>query len=213
MSDHVVLLGDSIFDNALYVPRRPSVIEQLRTCLGREWRATLLARDGAITSDVATQIEELPTEATHLVVSAGGNDALGTSQLLMDVQNHAAEGFNRLAQAQRHFRRYYREMLRVVTQTRRRFVVCTIYDSCPDLTDAMISGLSIFNDVILQEAVRRGFPVIDLRLICDEAADYSEMSPIEPSEIGGAKIVRAIKRVLVSHDFSRGDTVVYGKTE
>ena len=29
--NHVVLLGDSIFDNASYVPGKPPVIEQLRT--------------------------------------------------------------------------------------------------------------------------------------------------------------------------------------
>ena len=32
---HVVLLGDSIFDNARYVPDRPPVIDQLRQALPR----------------------------------------------------------------------------------------------------------------------------------------------------------------------------------
>ena len=32
---HVVLLGDSIFDNASYVPGRPAVIDQMRTSLPR----------------------------------------------------------------------------------------------------------------------------------------------------------------------------------
>jgi hypothetical protein len=40
---HVVLLGDSIFDNARYVPGRPAVIEQVRQALPRHWQATLLA--------------------------------------------------------------------------------------------------------------------------------------------------------------------------
>jgi hypothetical protein len=40
---HVVLLGDSIFDNARYVPGRPAVIEQVRQALPRPWQATLLA--------------------------------------------------------------------------------------------------------------------------------------------------------------------------
>ena len=213
MNNHVVLLGDSIFDNALYVPRRPAVIEQLRDWLGDQWQATLLAKDGAIASDVANQLKQLPDQSTHLIISAGGNDALGASQLLMDINNHAAEGFNRLAKAQHHFRRYYCDMLRSVLQTRKRVTLCNIYDSCPDLSESMRAGLSIYNDVIVQEAVRRGLPVIDLRLICDHSRDYSEISPIEPSEIGGAKIVRAIKRVLVSHDFSRSDTVVYGNSE
>lgn len=50
---HVVLLGDSIFDNARYVPDRPPVIEQLQKALPPGWRASLLAVDGAVTEDVA----------------------------------------------------------------------------------------------------------------------------------------------------------------
>jgi hypothetical protein len=38
--------------------------------------------------------------------------------------------------------------------------------------------------------------VIDLRLICDERADYSAVSPIEPSAAGGGKIARAIARAV-----------------
>ena len=72
---HVVLLGDSILDNARYVPDRPAVIEQLREALPRGWQASLLAVDGHITEDVAKQLNKLPADATHLVVSAGGNDA------------------------------------------------------------------------------------------------------------------------------------------
>lgn len=35
-------------------------------------------------------------------------------------------------------------------------------------------------------------PVIDLRCLCTEAADYSELSPIESSEQGSGKIAAAI---------------------
>src|SRR5437763_7003051 len=79
---HVVLLGDSIFDNAAYVPGRPPVVEQLRRALPAGWRATLLAVDGHTTADVAGQLARLPADATHLVVSVGGNDALGASAVL-----------------------------------------------------------------------------------------------------------------------------------
>jgi hypothetical protein len=208
--NHVVLLGDSIFDNASYVPGRPAVIEQLRGQLPNDWRATLLAVDGALAGDVEGQLSDLPDGATHLVVSAGGNDALGASQLLRDVENSAAEGFSRMANAQMHFRQAYREMLNALIKTGRRVVACTVYDRCPELPAAAIAGLSVFNDAILGECFRRTLPVIDLRLICDSADDYSELSPIEPSEIGGAKIARAIKRTLLRHTFSEAETVVYG---
>ena len=73
--NHVVLLGDSIFDNASYVPGGPDVTQHLRRALPG-WRVTLLAVDGAVVDDVARQLQALPADATHLVVSAGGNDAL-----------------------------------------------------------------------------------------------------------------------------------------
>ena len=76
MSRHLVLLGDSIFDNAAYVPGgRPAVIDQVRSRLPEGWSATLLARDGSVIDDVHRQLE-LPADATHLVLSVGGNDVL-----------------------------------------------------------------------------------------------------------------------------------------
>jgi len=51
-------------------------------------------------------------------------------------------------------------------------------------------GLTAFNDVILRVAFECRFQVIDLRLVCSEAADYA--NPIEPSSAGGQKIARAI---------------------
>ena len=81
-SGHVVLLGDSIFDNQAYVPGEPDVVAQLREELPREWSATLLAVDGDVASGVVRQLSSLPQDATHLVVSVGGNDALGFGYLL-----------------------------------------------------------------------------------------------------------------------------------
>ena len=74
---HVVLLGDSIFDNAAYVAGGPDVVRQLRDILPSGWRATLNALDGAVIADLPQQLQKLPSDATHLVVSVGGNDALG----------------------------------------------------------------------------------------------------------------------------------------
>jgi len=70
---HVVLLGDSIFDNAIYVPGKPPVIEQLRNQLPSEWKTTLLAVDGNVTKDVLSQTSSLPEDSSHLIISCGGN--------------------------------------------------------------------------------------------------------------------------------------------
>ena len=209
---HVVLLGDSIFDNASYVPDGPPVIEQLRTRLARDWNASLLAVDGAVVQDVMRQLARIPADATHLVVSAGGNDALASSGILSRPADSAAEVFAELADAQAQFQRDYREMLRALADADRPTAICTIYDSVPGVSREAIVALSAFNDVILREGIRHGLPILDLRLICEEARDYSSVSPIEPSQLGGFKIARAITHVVTRHDFTRPEAVVYGKT-
>src|SRR5262245_11813926 len=108
---HVVLLGDSIFDNASYVPDRPPVIEQLRQSLPVSWQATLLAVDGHITSDVEAQFEGLPPDATHLVVSAGGNDALGESAILAEPVRTVGEALALIHRVCAGFAESYRVML------------------------------------------------------------------------------------------------------
>ncbi len=112
---HVALLGDSIFDNGRYVPGGPSVIEHLRRCLPDGWQATLLARDGAGTTAMTRQLEQLPENATHLVLSVGGNDALDYSGFLLhEPANSFAEVLSRLAEIQEQFRRDYQGVLKCV---------------------------------------------------------------------------------------------------
>ena len=78
---------------------------------------------------------------------------------------------------------------------------CTIYDAVPGLPVPLRAALSLFNDVILREAIRRGLPVLDLRMVCTEPADYSEDSPIEPSSQGGAKLADRLVAQVVQRDF------------
>jgi hypothetical protein len=62
--------------------------------LPREWRVTLCARDGAVTSDVLDQLRETPANVTHLVLSVGGNDLLGCAgDLLRESVGEASEAF------------------------------------------------------------------------------------------------------------------------
>jgi hypothetical protein len=206
---HVVLLGDSIFDNARYVPDRQPVVEQVRQALPPGWRATLLAVDGHITDDVVAQVGRLPADATHLVVSAGGNDALGESHLLSEPACTVGDAFALMADAHTRFRRSYHDMLRALREVGRPVAVCTVYDAIPGLGPAETVALAGFNEIILREAVAAGVPVIDLRLVCDRPADYSHVSPIEPSAVGGAKIARVIADMVTTHDFGRRRSTVF----
>ncbi len=205
MSNHVVLLGDSILDNGAYVGRDPAVIDQVRGELPSGWRATLLAVDGSVTRDVHRQIRQLPADASHVVVSAGGNDALGETGLLTMRVRSAAEVFERIADVRERFAQDYRDMLDAVLARALPTAVCTIYDGrAGDPLEQRLraAGLTIFNDVITREAVRRGLPVIDLRVVFTDPADYA--NPIEPSAAGGAKIACVIRALVTAHDFARG---------
>ncbi len=207
---NIVLLGDSIFDNARYVPGGPSVTEHLGRGLPAGWRATLLALDGSVASDVTKQLIRVPGDATHLVVSAGGNNALDHSILIQrEPASSFAQVLDRMGKIRAEFQQEYREMLRRVRAIGKPTVVCTIYDAIPDLDRAEHTGLCVFNEVILREAARAGVPVIDLRLICNEESDYARSSPIEPSVVGGGKIARAIGKVVMEHDFVNGGCRVY----
>ena len=205
---HIVLLGDSIFDNGVYVPGEPDVVKQLRAELPAGWTATLCALDGAVTRGVAGQLTRLPANATHFVISVGGNDALGHSHLLGSGVRLVAEAIALLAEAQEQFARDYAEMLRSVLALELPTAVCTIYDTPSTAPNQRIirSALALFNDVITRAAFSEGLPLVDLRLICSEDEDYA--NPIEPSAKGGAKIAAAIAHLITGEEDGSQSVVI-----
>jgi hypothetical protein len=207
---HVVLLGDSIFDNKAYVGDGPDVIKQVSEALPDGWTATLAARDGSMTSDIKGQLKTMPSDATHLVVSIGGNDALQEKALIEEKARSVAEVLDKLAKIKAAFKKDYGAMLDGVVALKLPVAVCTIYEArYDDPTTRKIAGagLTIFNDVIMREAFARGVPVIDLRLIFDDDSDYA--NDIEPSVKGGAKIAKAIVTLVTTHDFTRRRSEIY----
>ncbi len=193
MSNHIVLLGDSIFDNGAYVPGGPSVLEHVRRFLPDGWRATLLALDGATVSSVFRQLERVPNDATHFVLSVGGNNALWLSgDLLSETTSDVRASLKRVSELLTEFRSEYRQLVIELRELKRPLTICTIYDSIPGLEPSEVAGLCFFNDFITRTAFEFELTLIDLRTLCNEAADYSPLSPIEPSAGGGGKIARAI---------------------
>ena len=88
-------------------------------------------------------------------------------------------------------------MLNSVSRVGLPTAVCTIYearfDEAPRRSLAT-TALTVLNDKITREAFARGLTLIDLRLICDEDADFTHQ--IEPSVQGGAKIAQAILKFV-----------------
>ena len=208
---HVALLGDSVFDNAAYVAAgEPDVVRQVRARLPAGSRATLLAVDGSRLPNVARQLAAVPSDATHLILSCGGNDALGHAGLLEERASSVAECLDKFAGAGRQFERDYSGVVASLAARNLPAVVCTIY--YPQFPDAVVqrlavTALSVFNDCITRAAFSAGLPLIDLRLVCDGASDYA--NPIEPSARGGDKIARAVTRAVTEHDFAARRTSVF----
>lgn len=206
---HLIVLGDSIFDNVAYVAEGPAVIDQVRMNLPAGWRATLLAVDGDTTADVPRQLQRLPPDATHLALSVGGNDALGCIPRLEAPARTVKHGLVTLTAMKTEFQASYRALVNSLLALNKPLLVCTIYDAIPGLPPEFVTALGLFNDVIVREAIQHGRPVLDLRMICTEPADYSAISPIEPSSQGGAKLAASLVAVMVKHDFSVGGCQIY----
>ena len=206
----IVLLGDSIFANGAYVGDGPDVIAQLNKRLPAGARATLNAMDGSVASAVRLQLQIAPADATHFVISAGGNDALLQASLLQEKASSVEEALGKLAAVRERFEQDYRAMLDYVVARGLPVAVCTIYDPrFPDAKQRRLAtlGLTIFNDCITREASARGLALIDLRLICTEDEDLA--NPIEPSVIGGAKIANAIAAFAADYDVTKGRCEVF----
>ena len=70
-----------------------------------------------------------------------------------------------------------------------------------------VTALTTFNDIIMEEAVNAGIPIMDLRVMYDNEKDYA--NPIEPSTNGGKKMVSMIDRICNEHAFELGNTTLY----
>jgi lysophospholipase L1-like esterase len=197
---HIVLLGDSIFDNAAYTGGAPDVVTHLRGLLPGDWQATLCARDGATTADFEPQLQRVPRDATHLVIAVGGNDALQNLDLLSLRVTSSGEALESFAARVRTFERSYRSAIQAAAERRLPTIVCTIYNGALERTIATAArlGVALFNDAILRTALDLHLDAIELRAICTEPGDYA--NPIEPSGTGGLKIARAIGRAVGALD-------------
>jgi len=198
----VALLGDSIFDNAAYTAGGPAVIDHLGSVLPEDWRADLLAVDGAVAADVPAQLRRLGASTTHLVLSVGGNDALHRADVLDARVQSSGQALLLLAEAAADFEARYRQSISRCLEPGLPLLICTIYNgNFPDRNYryAVRTALLAFNDVILRVATEHDLRVLDLRLVCCTPDDYA--NPIEPSVQGGAKIAQAITRALVEGRF------------
>ena len=151
----IVLLGDSIFDNGAYTRGDPDVVTHLRHLLPAGWEATLCAVDGATTAGLEPQLARVPDDASHLVISIGGNDALQNSDLLSMRVASSTQALEAFAGRIHGFERAYRRAVATALSMGLPTAVCTIYNGAlePARAAAARVGVALFNDVILRAAI------------------------------------------------------------
>lgn len=90
----VILMGDSVLNNANYVPEGNSVYDILKTKLNNILN---VATDGATINDLYTQLDKIPVDLnntdTYIFISAGGNDILNSRKELTN--NDILQLFNK----------------------------------------------------------------------------------------------------------------------
>lgn len=193
---HLVLLGDSILDNAPYTRPAPDTAAHLRRLIGQEWTVELLALDGARMADMREQVARLDRPSVA-VLSIGGNDVTRHVSLLSGPATSARDVIGELLAIVEAFGAQYDAVLDSLRPVVRRLVLCTIYDvplEPPELARLARVPIALLDDRIVRAGAARGLEVIDLRAVCTEAADFT--LEIEPSAQGARKIAQAIAAVV-----------------
>lgn len=197
----LVLLGDSILDNAPYTRPAPDTAAHLRRHLGTGWTVDLLAQDGARMRDVQSQLDRITHAPDKAILSVGGNDAIQHVGLLSAQSANAADLFGELLSIADAFEGSYTSVAAAVAERVPRTVLCTIYDVRldPPLYARLVRvPLAVLNDRIVRTAMRLGLDVLELRAVCTEREDFTLQ--IEPSAQGADKIAAAIAGLLQPGD-------------
>jgi hypothetical protein len=222
----LLLLGDSIIDNKSYVlPGELDVTEHLKKLYSDQ--PGILITNNAVDGDTMFNLEykhldsEEVENASHIVVSIGGNDLLHnisflqkTSELSEVLGKDARIGKwgarelnpsrNKVFEETyfeiiKPFTKQYETIVANLSSHRANLLLCTVYegdlvdsDEFSDVNNSSKTMVSIFNDIVYRTANKYHADVLELRDIFVRPEDYA--NPIEPSHIGGGKLAKAIQR-------------------
>ena len=226
MNRKLLLLGDSIIDNKSYVlPGELDVTEHLKKLYSDQ--PGILITNNAVDGDTMFNLEykhldsEEVENASHIVVSIGGNDLLHnisflqkTSELSEVLGKDARIGKwgarelnpsrNKVFEETyfeiiKPFTKQYETIVANLSSHRANLLLCTVYegdlvdsDEFSDVNNSSKTMVSIFNDIVYRTANKYHADVLELRDIFVRPEDYA--NPIEPSHIGGGKLAKAIQR-------------------
>ena len=185
-NDNIVLIGDSILNNANYVPSEKSVVDILKT---KTQKVFNFAKDGATIRDCYGQLDKIPTDLnttdTYVFISAGGNDILNKRGQLDN------------SEIRKLFNNYmdFIKALRVKLGSAK-INIFNLYLPANPRYNTYKSSIEQWNQLIKENSSKIGemYNIINVDTLLTTPDDF--VYDIEPSEIASQKIANVIYLTL-----------------
>ena len=178
----IILMGDSVLNNANYVPEGKSVYDSLKTKLSN---VINVAKDGATISDLYGQLDKIPVDLnnsnTYIFISAGGNDILNKRTELSNTE------ISQLFDSYMEFLNALKTKLGSVNVN-----IMNLYLPANPRYQSYKTSINQWNQLIEASSSKIGetYNVIDLYTLLTNTNDF--VYDIEPSESASDKIAYVI---------------------
>lgn len=182
----IILMGDSILKNNLYVKNGKAVEDILREKTSIS--TIVLAQNNATITDIYSQVEKLPSDlndsSNTIFLSAGGNDILNNF-----VNNDPDESIEHVLSIV--FKAYQRLIKTIKAKMdKTNLVLFDIYYPKNLQYTQYHPIIKEWNQMLYNYANENSLPVIKISSILKDDSDFT--LDIEPSDTGGEKIVNEI---------------------
>lgn len=181
-NDNIILMGDSVLNNANYVPSGKSVEDILKT---KTSKVLNVAKDGATINDLYVQLDKIPIELnkteTYIFISISGNDILSKRSELNNGE------IRRLFDSYMDFLNALRTKLGSV-----KINIMNLYQPANPRYQSYKTSIEQWNKLINENSSKIGemYNVIDLYSLLKTPEDF--VYDIEPSESASEKIANII---------------------
>jgi len=181
-NDTVILMGDSVLNNANYVPTGKSVYDSLKPKLSK---GINLAKDGATINDLYGQLDKISYDLnntnTYIFISAGGNDILNKRTEL--TSNEIKRLFNTYID--------FLKALRIKLGSAKINIV-NLYLPTNPRYQTYKTSVDQWNQLIKEYSSKIGemYNIVDLHTLLTSPEDF--VYDIEPSETASLKIASLI---------------------
>lgn len=178
-NNNIILMGDSIFANDIYVRRGESVGDQLQDKHGN---VLVVAQDNAVIDDLDYQFSKIPSNfdnaKTKVIVSVGGNDLLN-QYMMSDVSktNHVNTIFNR----------YTSNLNNLRNNSDCEFILSNIYYPRSPSYERFYDIIEMWNDKLNKYAKNNGLKILNIDDKVDKKHYFTH--DIEPSASGSSVII------------------------